>query len=77
MSTASRGVLGTLTADYLWIRNLQHDSDVTEKLTKLAENPKIDKSENDWDKTCMELADLAAEQTADNALTKIKRGVFP
>jgi hypothetical protein len=75
MSKGSRDVLEKLTQDYLWIRNLQPDSDVTEKLVKLgAQTP----SQSDWTiKTCDHLGECSAAHAADMALTQIKSRLFP
>lgn len=77
MSKGSRDVLEKLTQDYLWIRNLQPDSDVTEKLTKLSDNTALVPSQKEFNKTCEQLGECAAAHAADTALSAIKSRMFP
>jgi hypothetical protein len=77
MSKGSRDVLEKLTQDYLWIRNLQPDSDVTEKMVKLSGNPAQTPNQGEWIKTCDHLGECSAAHAADIALTQIKSRMFP
>jgi hypothetical protein len=77
MSKGSRDVLEKLTQDYLWIRNLQPDSDVTEKIVQLGANKSQTPNQSDWAKTCDHLGECSAAHSADMALTLIKSRLFP